>query len=182
MSELKPHASQRLQSLTLVLLRTLLGWQFLYEGYYKLILPAWTRDGHPLARWSSAAFFKGAAEPFVGLFQRLANTGWMPGIDRAIGTALVLIGLSLMLGVLTRIGCWGALVFLTLVYAAAIPVQGVPQSGSEGVSLLVNKNLIEWAAVLVLIAFRTGEIAGLDLLLQRRRPTIAGSEDCGSLL
>jgi hypothetical protein len=29
--------------------------------------------------------------------------------------------------------------------------------------LIVNKNLIEAAAVLVLLAFRTGRIAGLDL-------------------
>jgi len=165
--------SQRAQSVALIVLRTLIGWHFLYEGYYKLILPAWTRDGHPLARWSSAVFFKAASGPIAGLFHRLATAGWTPWIDRALETGLVLIGLSLMLGILTQIGCWGALVFLTLVYLAAIPVQGAPQAGSEGVSLLVNKNLIEWAAVLVLLTFRTGEIAGLDLLLQRRRKTVA---------
>jgi uncharacterized membrane protein YphA (DoxX/SURF4 family) len=92
-----------------------------------------------------------------------------------VETALVLIGLSLMLGLLTQIGCWAALVFLTLVYIAAIPGQGIPQTGTEGVSLLVNKNLIEWSAVLVLICFRTGEIAGLDVLLHRRRTTVANA-------
>jgi thiosulfate dehydrogenase [quinone] large subunit len=173
MYEFKTKESQRLQAVALVLLRTLIGWHFLYEGYYKLTLPAWTRDGHPLARWSSAGFLKAASGPLAGLFQRLAATGWMPWIDRAVETALVFIGLSLMLGVLTRIGGWGALVFLTLVYFAAIPVHGVPQAGGEGVALVVNKNLIEWAAVLLLITFRTGEIAGLDVLLQRRRETAA---------
>jgi thiosulfate dehydrogenase [quinone] large subunit len=74
-----------------------------------------------------------------------------------------------MLGFFTRVGCWGALIFLTLVYVASIPLLGTPQSGAEGVYLLVNKNLIEWASVLVVMAFRTGEIAGLDVLLQRRR-------------
>lgn len=169
MREFRSETSPRAQAVALVLLRTLIGWQFLYEGYYKLILPAWTRDGHPLGRWSSAGFFKAASGPFADLFHRLANTGWMPSVDRAVEAALVLIGLSLMLGLLTQIGCWAALVFLTLVYLAAIPVQGAPQPGTEGVSLLVNKNLIEWAAVLVLIAFRTGEIAGLDLLLRKRK-------------
>ena len=72
-------------------------------------------------------------------------------------------------GLFTRAGCWGALLFLTLVYWVTIPVQGIPQPGSEGAYLLVNKNLIEWAAVLLLLVFRTGEIAGLDIWLQRRR-------------
>ena len=158
MGESKSKAISRLQPAALILLRTLIGWQFLYEGYYKLILPAWTRDGRPLAGWSAAGFLKAASGPLAGL--------WTPWADRAVETALVLIGLSLMLGLLTQIGCWAALVFLTLVYIVAIPGQGIPQSGTEGVSLLVNKNLIEWSAVLVLICFRTGEIAGLDVLLR----------------
>ncbi len=167
MGESKSKAISRLQPAALILLRTLIGWQFLYEGYYKLILPAWTRDGRPLPEWSAAGFLKAASGPLAGL--------WTPWADRAVETALVLIGLSLMLGLLTQMGCWAALVFLTLVYIAAIPGQGIPQTGTEGVSLLVNKNLIEWSAVLVLICFRTGEIAGLDVLLHRRRTTVANA-------
>jgi hypothetical protein len=45
------------------------------------------------------------------------------------------------------------------------------QPGSEGAYLLVSKNLVEAAAVLLVFSFRTGRIAGLDLLLAgRRRP------------
>src|SRR5712692_1952663 len=168
MDDFRSKKSQRAQLVALVVLRTLIGWHFLYEGYYKWILPAWTRDGHPLARWSSAGYLKAASGPLAGLFQRLVEAGWVPWIDRTVEIALVLIGLSLVLGLLTRAGCWGALVFLTLVYVAAIPVRGVPQPGGEGTYLLVNKNLIEWAAVLLLLTFRTGEIAGLDVFLQRR--------------
>jgi len=40
----------------------------------------------------------------------------------------------------------------------------VPHPGMEGNYLLVNKTLIEWVAVTVLLCFRTGRIAGLDLL------------------
>src|SRR5260370_26086729 len=107
MDDFRSKKSQRAQSVALVVLRTLIGWHFLYEGYYKLILPAWTRDGHPLARSSSAVFFKAASGPLAGLFQRLAAAGWTPWIDRALETALVLIGLSLILGIFTQVGCWG---------------------------------------------------------------------------
>ena len=57
---------------------------------------------------------------------------------------------------------------MTLFYAAAIPLGGVPAPGAEGTYLVVNKTLIEWGAVLVVALFRTGRLAGLDLLLARR--------------
>jgi hypothetical protein len=48
---------------------------------------------------------------------------------------------------------------------------GTPRQrrGAEGNYLLVNKNLIEAAAVAVVLVFRTGRIAGLDLLRGRAR-------------
>jgi thiosulfate dehydrogenase (quinone) large subunit len=79
----------------------------------------------------------------------------------------------LLLGLLTQIGCASAFAFLALFYLSAIPVSGAPQAGAEGAYLLVSKNLIELAAVAVVWSFRTGEIAGLDLL--RRRPVNRGA-------
>jgi uncharacterized membrane protein YphA (DoxX/SURF4 family) len=76
-----------------------------------------------------------------------------------------------VLGLFTRVGAWGALGFLTLFYLTAIPMTGVPGPNQEGTYLIVNKNLIEGVAVIVLIAFRTGEIAGLDAAWPRRRTT-----------
>jgi len=81
----------------------------------------------------------------------------------------VLVGLSLILGLFTQVGLWGALAFLTLFYVSAIPTEGIPKPWNEGTYLIVSKNLIEWASVLVLITCRTGEIAGVDILRRRRR-------------
>jgi len=77
------------------------------------------------------------------------------------------VGLSLTLGLFTRIGAWAALLLLALFYLAQVPTAGVHQPGAEGAYLLVSKNLIEAAAVLVLLAFSTERIAGLDLLRER---------------
>jgi thiosulfate dehydrogenase [quinone] large subunit len=159
------------QQLTLVALRTVIGWHFLYEAYYKIISSsAWSPAGKPLERWTSAGYLKGASGPLAGLFQRLVNAGATPWLDRGVKIGLLLIGLSLILGLFTRLGSWGALFFLTLFYLLYIPTMGVPQPNNEGTYLLVNKTLIEAVAVCVLLAFNTGAIAGLDLLLQRRRP------------
>lgn len=164
------------QQVALVLLRTAIGWHFLYEGFFKLWGPAWSRAGAPLAPWRSAGYLKAASGPFAGFFQGLADSRALPFLDTAIAVALVLVGLSLMLGLLSRAGTWGALLLLGLFYAAAIPTSGVPQPGAEGAYLLVNKNLVEAAAVLVLLSFGTGRIAGLDLLLKRSSPEAAPVE------
>jgi thiosulfate dehydrogenase (quinone) large subunit len=156
------------QQTALVVLRTLIGWHFLYEGYYKLMLPGWSRSGQVLGGWSSAGYLKGASGPFADVFRGLADAGMAKWADVVIPAALLLVGLSLIMGLFTQAGCLGALGLLTLFYLSAIPTAGVPQPGTEGTYLLVSKNLLEWAAVLLLFAFRTGQIAGLDLLLARR--------------
>ncbi len=157
------------QQFALITLRTVIGWHFVYEGYYKIWSPAWSPVGTPLARWTSAGYLRGASGPLAGLFQRMVNAGWTPWLDRTVKVCLLLIGLSLILGLFTRFGAWGALLFLTLFYLLYVPLTGVPQPGNEGTYLIVNKTLIEAVAVVVLLAFDTGAIAGLDLLLRGRR-------------
>jgi thiosulfate dehydrogenase [quinone] large subunit len=157
-----------LQQVTLVILRTLIGWHFLYEGYVKLVLPAWSPDGTPLPGWSSSGFLKGSTGPLGALARFATERGAMPYVDKLIIVALVAVGLSLMLGLFTRWGCVGALALLGLFYFTAVPTTGLPQTGAEGTYLLVNKTLIEGLAVLVLFAFDTGRIAGLDRLFHAR--------------
>ena len=88
----------------------------------------------------------------------------MHAIDLIVPAGLLLVGLSLMLGLFTQLGCLGAIGFLAMFYLSQPPLSGMPQAGAEGAYLFVNKNLIELAAVSALFAFRTGRIAGLDAL------------------
>jgi thiosulfate dehydrogenase (quinone) large subunit len=157
----------RWQGPALVVLRTLIGWHFLYEGYYKLALPAWSTAGAPLPAWSAAGYLKASTGPLAPLFHALAGSSGATWIDAAIPIALILVGLSLVLGLFTTRGCQGAVLLLALFYLAAIPLDGVPRPGAEGTYLIVNKTLVELGAAVVLLASRTGRIAGLDLLRQR---------------
>ena len=161
----------RWQGVALVVLRTLLGWHFLYEGYYKLVLPAWSSAGTPLPVWSAGGYLRAATGPLAPAFHALAASSLAGWIDLAVPIALVLVGLSLVLGLFTRRGCQGAVLLLALFYLAAIPLDGVPRPGAEGTYLLVNKTLVELAAAVVLLTSRTEAIAGLDLL--RERPVLA---------
>jgi thiosulfate dehydrogenase (quinone) large subunit len=167
-----------LQQVSLVLLRTLIGWHFFYEGYTKLLQPAWSRAGAPVAAWSSAGYLKAATGPFAEFFHSLGNASWIGTLDIVVAAALVAVGLSLLLGLFTQVGCAGALGLLAMFYLSAIPM-GLPEARSEGTYLFVNKNLVEAGAVLAVFAFRTGRIAGLDRLRGSRayaaRVAVAGS-------
>lgn len=156
------------QSITLIVLRTLIGWHFLYEAYFKIVSPAWKRGGGPITPWTSAGYLEGASGPLASIFQRLVNAGWTVWLDRGVKVTLLVIGLSLILGLLTRVGLALALVMLSLFYLLYVPTLGIPQPNNEGTYLIVNKTLIEAAAVAVLLMFDTGKIAGLDLFLRKR--------------
>ena len=158
----------RSQSVALVVVRTLIGWHFLYEAYFKIMSPAWSRSGGPLTPWSSAGYLQGASGPLGGIFHRLVNAGWTVWLDRGVKVALLVIGLSLILGLFTRVGLGLALALLSLFYLLYVPTLGIPQPNNEGTYLIVNKTLIEAAAVVVLLMFDTGRIAGLDFFLRRR--------------
>jgi thiosulfate dehydrogenase [quinone] large subunit len=156
-----------LQRVALVLSRTLIGWHFLYEGYYKLMVPGWTRAGQPVPAWSAAGYLHAASGPLAPLFQSIAANGALPIVDRVVPIGLLLTGLSLVAGLFTQAGCASAMAFLALFYLSAIPTLGGPQPGAEGTYLIVSKNLVELAAVLVIFSFRTGAIAGLDVFRAR---------------
>ena len=161
-------STNRGQSIALIVLRTLIGWHFLYEAYFKIMSPAWTRGGAPLTPWTSAGYLQGSSGPLAGIFHRLVNAGWTVWLDRGVKVALLVIGVSLILGLFTRVGLWLALAMLSLFYLLYVPTLGIPQPNNEGTYLIVNKTLIEAAAVVVLLMFDTGRIAGLDFFLRRR--------------
>jgi thiosulfate dehydrogenase (quinone) large subunit len=164
MAKFDPACLSPSQRFVLVVLRICIGWHFLYEGYFKLILPAWAADGTHLGPWSSYGYLEGASGPVGHLLHALFNSGYGHIIDVAVIATLWAIGLSLMLGFFTQAGCCLALCMLSLFYLTAIPLDGVPHPGMEGNYLLINKTLIEWLAVAVVLFFQTGRIAGLDLL------------------
>ena len=152
----------RVQSVLLVALRTLIGWHFLYEGYFKLITPGWGPDGLPVSAWSSSGYLRAATGPFASLFHTIGASPWIGVVDQVVAVGLAAVGLGLMLGFFTQVASAGGIALLTLFYLSAVPTGGLPEARMEGAYLIVNKNLIELAALAVVFAFRTGHIAGLD--------------------
>ena len=143
----------------LTAIRILIGWHFLYEGLAKLFSKS----------WSSVAYLTESHWIFSGLFHSIAaNETSLKVVDFLNIWGLILIGLGLFLGVLTRYaGIAGALLML-LYYVANPPLIGFASEASgEGQYLIVNKNLIEMA-VLALFAFLpTSFTFSIDRLIGR---------------
>ena len=141
----------------LVVLRVLIGWHFLYEGISKLINPY----------WSSAAYLLDSKWIFSGLAKAIvANPTLLSISDYVNMWGLTLVGVSLLLGLLSRYGSLVGMTFVCLYYLFAPPLLGLEYGRpGEGSYLIVNKNLIEACALWVLYCFPTSHIIGLDRFL-----------------
>jgi thiosulfate dehydrogenase [quinone] large subunit len=147
-----------MQGKTLVLLRVLIGWHFLYEGVIKAYNPSWTAKGYLL----SASVLK----PF---FTWLAGESLISAIDFLNIAGLIAVGISLLLGLKVRWGCIGGILLLAFYYLAHPPFSSLPQGPAEGSYWVVNKNLIEMAALLVIYQFPLTTVFGIEGLFSKQK-------------
>ena len=155
----------RAAMISVTLLRIVVGWHFLYEGIAKLTSPS----------WSAAGYLKQARGPFADFFRWLASQpNVLDQADLVTMWGLTLVGVCLILGLLTRLASLGGVGFLVLFYLCNPPFVGYFYSiPTEGSYLIVNKNLVELSALVVILATGSGRFAGLDRLVHRlfaRRP------------
>ena len=149
------------QLAALVLLRVLIGGHFLYEGITKLTTP----------QWSAASFLLESKWIFAGIFKGIAGNPSVLSIVNVLNTwGLILIGLGLIMGSLSRIATVAGMLLICLYYLCNPPFTGLYYAiPAEGNYLIVNKNLIEIAALFVLLLFPTGNIIGLDRFFYKLR-------------
>lgn len=156
---MSPNNNARLatiQSLVLVILRIAIGWHFLYEGIVKLTSPG----------WSSAAFLSESKWLFANFFHWIvAHPAALQLVDAMNISGLILIGLGLIFGLLTRFASIAGIALLLLYYIANPPLAGFGNSmGAEGNYLVIDKNLLEMI-VLILLAVLPPTFISLDRLL-----------------
>jgi thiosulfate dehydrogenase [quinone] large subunit len=146
-----------MQVFSLVALRLLIGWHFLYEGVSKLFNPYWSAKAYLLSA-------QGLFQPF---YLWLAEEPRIGAVNIANMILLTGIGMALMLGVLTRIAALAGIAILFLYYLAHPPLQGLGAGPGTGNFWIVNYNLIEIAALLLVVYFPTSRHFGLDALIGR---------------
>jgi len=133
------------KKLIITLFRVAIGWHFLYEGISKLLVP----------NWSATGYLANATGPFAGFYQWLAGSETLMNIINPLNMAgLILIGLGLFLGLFIRISSVSGIILLMLYYFAYPPFGGDLFGTAEGNLYIVNKNLIETLALLVIFLIK----------------------------
>jgi thiosulfate dehydrogenase [quinone] large subunit len=154
---MSPHTLSRPALIALTLLRVAIGWHFLYEGISKLSAMS----------WSAAGYLRQARGPLAGFFRSLAEQpNLLDTANLVTMWGLTVVGLLLILGLFTRLASLAGMAFVLLFYLAAPPWVGYFYAlPSEGSYLIVNKNLVELCALLVIMMTGSGRFAGLDRIL-----------------
>ena len=144
--------------IAIALMRVFVGWHFLYEGIAKLTAPS----------WSAAGYLKQARGPFAGLFKSLAaQPDLLANADLITMWGLTAVGVLLVLGLFTRIASLGGIGFILLFYLCNPPFVGYFYSiPTEGSYLIVNKNLVELGALVVILVTGSGRFAGFDRIVR----------------
>ncbi len=140
-------------------LRILVGWHFLYEGIAKLMIPG----------WSSKGYLMGSKWLFADAFHQIAASAEvMKAVDFLNIWGLILIGLSLFIGLLTKWSSVAGAVLLLFYFMAYPPIPGYTFGTiNEGSYLWVNKTLIELFILLVFAFLPEESFFGADRLLKR---------------
>jgi uncharacterized membrane protein YphA (DoxX/SURF4 family) len=167
-----PEKLSQLPIIALVILRLAIGWHFLYEGAVKLFDPNWT----------SAAFLAESQWLFSGVFHAIVqNETLLNIVDFMNVWGLILIGLALFFGCLSRTASVFGVLLLALYYIASPAlISSGTGIGTEGNYLLINKNIVELIALVVLALVPTGKHFGIDGIIalwrNRKKPEPASSE------
>lgn len=123
----------------LLALRLAVGWMYFYAGLSKFLEPG----------WSAAGYLKGASGPFAQLFLSMSGSA---AVDFLVKWGLLLIGLAVMFGAVTRLAAFWGVVITLLFYFSKFP----PEHG------LVNEHIVYIAAFAVLAATGIGKLFGVD--------------------
>lgn len=151
----------KLQKITLFILRILLGWFMFYAGISKILVNNW-----------SAEFYIKEAKTFASFYNLFLDPSILPIISSLNKWGIFLIGVSLVLGLFSRISSIFGIILMILYY---FPILKFPYAGNY--NYIVDNHIIFIAAFLLIIVFRVGRIWGLDRYLLK----IKLSEKCAKL-
>ncbi len=148
-----------LQMIALVVMRVFIGWHFLYEGIAKLLNPDWSASGYLLQ----------SRGMFAPIFRSIADSPQVLEVVNFLNIwGLIFIGLGLILGAFTRTASIAGMGLIFLYYLCNPVLVGFYYSiPMEGSYLVINKNLVEMAALFVVTVTPTGQYLGVDLLIRK---------------
>ncbi len=138
---------EKIQKISLLLLRVSLGWVFFYAGITKVLNPAW-----------SAAGYLSSAKTFPNFFQWLTNPNILPFTNFINEWGLTLLGASLILGVGMKLSTILGAILMLLYYFPILEFPHIP----EAHAYIVDEHIVYAITLIVLGKMRAGKIYSLE--------------------
>ena len=139
------------------LLRIAMAWTFLYAASHQIFVPGW-----------SIAGFLGSTKTFHGLFAPFTAPGIAAVLSVLVGYGHLLIGLSLLSGLLVRVSAAFGILLMGLYWMAHMDFPYI----SDVNSLLVDEHVVFGLVLGLLIVVRAGHVWGLDAWAEKQ-PTVS---------
>jgi uncharacterized membrane protein YphA (DoxX/SURF4 family) len=148
-------------------LRIAIGWHFLYEGIAKILTPG----------WSSASYLLNSSGPLQALFKSMAENQFFVYLtDYTIIFGLIVIGITLFVGLATKMAASAGALLLFLFYISNPPFTVSPIGyGVEGHYLIINKNLIELLTLLIIVFVPASWHYAIDNIKKRNAEERSGN-------
>ncbi|QCC50528.1 DoxX family protein [Halapricum salinum] len=146
--------SERWIGYSLLSLRLIMGWVFLYAGLSKVIDPEWSVRGY----LNYAISPENPLRDFLGydVWSIMAND-WYWLLTPLNQVGLTLVGIALLLGIFVRLGAFGGALMMTFYWLASFPLTD---------AFVIDFHLVYVLLLFAVGAFGAGRILGLDAYLE----------------
>lgn len=141
-----------LQRGLILFFRLAMGWTFLYAGATQLLDPHWT-----------AASFLAHTKTFSFIYGPLATSSLMPLIDFCVKWGHLLIGLSLVSGLMVRVSGVFGIILMLVYWTAHLDFPYV----SSPLNFVLDEHIVDAGVIVYLITVRAGHVFGLDGLAEK---------------
>lgn len=140
-------SDSRMERVLVVLFRLAMAWTFLYAASHQVFDPD----------FSVVGFLKGT-KTFHDAYAPLTDPRWAPGLTFLVGYGHLLIGLSLLFGLMIRISAGFGILLMSLYWTAHM---NFPYIESQD-NFILDYHLVYAAVLIYLIIKRAGHVCGMD--------------------
>jgi thiosulfate dehydrogenase [quinone] large subunit len=134
--------------------RLAMGWTFLYAASHQVLVPGW-----------SVAGFLNSTKTFHGLYSQFTGPAIAPILTFLVGYGHLLIGLSLIVGLMVRVSSAFGILLMLLYWTAHMDFPYI----SNANNFLLDEHIVYAGVLVLLIVERAGHVWGLDAWAEKSK-------------
>jgi len=142
----------RFERALIVFFRLAMGWVFLYAASHQVLVPGW-----------SVAGFLNSTKTFHGVYSQFTGPAIAPILSFLVSYGHLLIGLSLLLGLMVRVSAVFGILLMLLYWTAHMDFPYI----SDTNNFLVDEHIVYAGVLVFLIVKHAGHVWGLDGWVER---------------